>query len=111
MIRGKIYIVKSDGCSCGYLYFDPLSTKIATISVAILDVFSGKSIGKTAVQKLIDVSFKEGYEKIIAEIREDNVKSKKLFTSLGFKETNEFHLKYIENINQDVKMIKIRKKS
>lgn len=107
--KRKIYIVKFKDSKCGYLYFDPIDVKNVMISVAILDVFSGKGIGKLAVKNLIDIAFQNGIKKIIAEIREDNIRSKKLFTSIEFAETKEFRLMKIENMNKEIKMIRFEK--
>lgn len=102
----KIYIIFNNEEKIGYLYFDPIDSTTFSLSVAILDKYSGKGYAKLALNEIKNFGFSLGYKKIIADIREDNFKSIKVFESLGFKKTEEFKFIKICNLNQKIKMIR-----
>lgn len=101
----KIYIIWSENQRCGYLYFDPIDLVTACVSIAVIDNQSGKGNGKASLRKMLRVALERGYKKIIAEIREDNTRSKRLFESVGFTEDNNSRVAKIENLDREINMI------
>lgn len=106
-----IFIVenKENGKSAGYLYLDPKGNDSAEISIAILNSCSGRGFGRLAVCELCDIAFKLGFINISAMIREDNLRSQRMFKHAGFSETELYQYQFIQNLNQKVKMIKFEK--
>lgn len=103
----KVYIISDniDKIKYGYLYLDPINYDTASVSIAVLDKFSGNGIGRIAMKRLMEVAFINGYRILVAEIREDNIRSQRLFEAIGFHQTEKFRLMYIENISKEIKMI------
>ena len=99
----KIYIMadKLSGDKYGYMYLDPIDSDSAEVSIAVSYEYTKRGIGKKAVNSLIEIARDRGYKMLIAYIREDNVGSKRLFESVGFKRTEEhkmIHLKESSNV-------------
>ncbi|MBU9723457.1 MULTISPECIES: GNAT family N-acetyltransferase [Bacillaceae] len=107
-LHRKIYIIMSNQLKCGYVYLDPIDKETASVSIAVIDKHSGKGLGRRALKRLLQIAKNSGYQSILAEIREDNVRSHKLFTSIGFKQTGDYHLSHIENLNKKLKMLQYR---
>ena len=106
-----IFIVeeKQSGKSAGYLYLDPIGNDAAEISVAIVQSFSGRGFGRQAVCALCKFAWDYGFKNMSAMIREDNLRSQKMFTHAGFQRTDIYEYQFIQNLNKDVKMIKFEK--
>jgi RimJ/RimL family protein N-acetyltransferase len=109
--RRTIFIVerKRDGASVGYLYLDPTGKDSAEVSIGIMRPFSGRGLGRQAVRELCNLAWKFGFENIFAMVREDNLRSQRMFQHAGFKKTEIFQYQFIQNLNQKVKMFKFEK--
>lgn len=85
----KIYIVQEEEHPVGYMYIDYISDKETELSIGISITKSGKGYGTKAIREA--VTFLNAAElSAIAYIREDNDKSKKLFSKAGLHQTNEY---------------------
>lgn len=106
--KRTIYIVveKSDGKRAGYLYLDPISSDSAEISIGILQAFSGRGFGRKAVCALCELAWSIGFKSIYALIREDNLRSQRMFEHAGFKKTEQYQYQFIQNMDCEVKMIR-----
>jgi RimJ/RimL family protein N-acetyltransferase len=106
-----IYIVEEDpaGEKVGYLYLDPVGTDAAEVSIGILKSFSGQGYGREAVRKLCDLARDSGFQYISAMVREDNLRSQRMFQHAGFQKTDMYQNKFIQNLNREVKMIRFKK--
>ena len=104
-VKRKIYMVLYDNQRCGYLYLDPTDEYTAYVSIAVIDRFSGKGIGKASLRKLAAIATDSGYQKIAAEIREDNSRSQGLFMAVGYKRTNKSRLLKMENSDYSIRMV------
>ncbi len=93
----------------GYLYFDPVKGGSAEISIAIMQEFSGRGYGRQAVRTLCDMAFGLGFNKITAMVREDNLRSQRMFRHAGFETTGLFTFQFIDNLNKEVKMLEFKK--
>lgn len=112
-MKRKIYIISNLSCyeeRYGYLYLDPIDEGNATVSIAVLERYSGQGIGRRAMEKLCDTAKTKGFRTLIAEIREDNKKSQKMFANCGFIKSDLFKLMNIKNLGKKVKMVKYSKK-
>ena len=78
---------KLSGEKYGYLYLDPIDCDSAEVSIAVSHEYTKRGIGKESINSLIKIALGLGYKMLIAYIREDNVGSKRLFESVGFKRT------------------------
>jgi RimJ/RimL family protein N-acetyltransferase len=106
--KRKIFIIKlgeNNNISAGYLYLDPVNEKTASVSVAILDKYVGMGIAKNSIGKLCDIASDIGFECITADIREDNIPSKEMFNSAGFRQTDKSTIKLIQSIGKEVRMV------
>ena len=45
----------------GYIYLDPIDNQIAKISIAVLESFSGRKIGRTALEQLFKIAYNKGF--------------------------------------------------
>jgi Sortase and related acyltransferases len=106
-LRRKIYIIadNSNKVKYGYLYLDPIDSDTASVSIAVLDKYSGNGIGRNAMKSLMEVARNQGYKILIADIREDNIRSQRLFGAVGFHQTEKNRLMYLENISKEVRML------
>ena len=72
----------------GYARFDvSIQDQVTYVSINILDKYRNKGIGTEGLSKAIELIVQSGrdiFKKFIAEVREENTVSKKLFDSLGF---------------------------
>lgn len=85
----EIYIVQEEDYPVGYLYIDYISDKEAELSIGISITKSGKGYGTKAIREAVAL-LNAAELSAIAYIREDNDKSKKLFTKAGLHRTNEY---------------------
>ena len=106
--KRTIFIVheKNDCKSVGYLYLDPISSDSAEISIGILQSFSGRGFGRKAVSALCKLAWDIGFKNIYAMIREDNLRSQRMFEHAGFKKTEQYQYHFVQNLNCEVKMIR-----
>lgn len=109
--KRTIFIVedKNDGKRVGYLYLDPLEADSAEMSIGIMQAYSGRGFGRQAVEKLCDLAYNIGFRSIYAMVREDNLRSQKMFQNAGFETTDSFKLQYIQNQNKEIKMLEFKK--
>lgn len=109
--KRTIFIVeeKRGGISVGYLYLDPINSDSAEISVGIMQAFSGQGLGRQAVCALCDLANNYGFTTIYAMVREDNLRSRKMFQYAGFEKAETFKYQLIHNINKEIKMITLKK--
>ncbi len=106
--KRTIFIVDENrgGKSVGYLYLDPISSDSAEISVGILQSFSGRGFGRKAVSALCKLAWDIGFKNIYAIIREDNLRSQRMFEHTGFRKTEQYQYQFVQNMNCEVKMIR-----
>ena len=85
----EIYIIQEEDHPIGYLYLDYISDKEAELSIGISHAESGNGYGTKAVKEAVAL-LNEAKLSAIAYIREDNDKSKRLFSKAGLHQTNEY---------------------
>ena len=109
--KRTIFIVeeKHGGDKVAYLYFDPANRGSAEISVGIMQTFSSRGFGRQAVCGLCNLADRLGFKSIYAMVREDNLRSQRMFRHAGFEKTNTFSFQFIQNLNKKIKMIQFRK--
>lgn len=66
--------------------------------IAVLKEFRGKGVGRKLLEKVIETAKERGYCKVTLEVREDNTNAMKLYTNLGFKETNPNMFFWVKNL-------------
>lgn len=110
-LKRTIFIVedKKDNKRVGYLYLDPLETDFAEISVGIMQAFSCQGFGRQAVSKLCELAYGFGFKSIYAMVREDNLRSQKMFQHAGFEKTGSSRLQFIQNLNKEINMLEFEK--
>ncbi|MFD6207664.1 MULTISPECIES: GNAT family N-acetyltransferase [unclassified Peribacillus] len=84
-----LYIITIEGKTAGWMSFQsfygrPAYNSTAEISIYIDDYFRGKGIGRTSIQKAIEVSPKLGVKTLLGFIFAHNIPSLKLFSKFGF---------------------------
>lgn len=109
--KRTIFVVEEEqkGETVGYVYFDPIDNSSGEISIGIMEQYSGQGFGRTSVCKVCNLVKTLGLKNIYAKVREDNVRSLKMFGNAGFKNTDEFEFQYIPNLDKNMKMIKLRR--
>lgn len=109
--KRTIFIVdeKCDGISVGYLYLDPINSDSAEISIGIRQDFSGRGFGRQAVCALCNLANNHGFTNIYALVREDNIRSQKMFQHAGFEKTDTFKFQFIQNLKKEIRMITYKK--
>ncbi len=103
----EIYIVQEESHAVGYLYIDYLPDEEAELSIGISITQSGKGYGTKAVKEAVAFLNAAGLS-AIAYIREDNDKSRKLFSGAGFWQTEEYREMTLP-CKEDDKTIKLYK--
>jgi UDP-2,4-diacetamido-2,4,6-trideoxy-beta-L-altropyranose hydrolase len=79
-----LYIIENDGCSVGFLRLSKIESSVAyEVSILLAPESRGKAIASTALQIVKDNL--EG-ETVRAFIHPENIRSIKLFTTLGFEQ-------------------------
>ena len=96
---------KCSGRKIGYLYLDPVDGDTAEISVAILQDFSGRGFGRQAVAELCDFAYSRGFTNLYAMVRDDNLRSQRMFRHAGFEKSGTF----AQHPNLKVNMIRFAK--
>lgn len=104
----RIYICKVQAQSVGYVYLDRVEENGYEISVAIRDSEAGKGFGREAVRQAVILAQSEAPNEIFAYIREDNIRSQKLFERVGFQKQNQCRLLSLENCDKESKLWKYR---
>lgn len=113
-INRKIFIIteiKETGIvsPMGYLYLDPIDIDTAAVSVAVLMKYSGRGIGRVSLEESCEAARNSGYRYLTAYVREDNIRSEKMFKAVGFQRTEEYKLLMIENLGKEIKMLRYSK--
>lgn len=109
----KTFLIKANNESCGFCYFGQYKKRqaydrTAEISVYIKPGFTGKGIGKEALQYLETVARNKGVSVLIAIISGDNEISIKLFKRNGFEKCG--HYKQIgEKFNKVLDVVSYQK--
>lgn len=96
-----LFLIQQGSLPVGQIRFTYGDNKTAKISIAILKKFRGKGMGKEALKKAISLLKRKRKVKIlIADLRENNLPSKKLFEKLNFKlkKKKREWLKYVLNL-------------
>ncbi|MDR1522246.1 MAG: GNAT family N-acetyltransferase [Streptococcaceae bacterium] len=108
----KIYIIKllCDDLveKCGYMYLDYINNNQCNASIAVSNKFMNFGIGTKAINEFCIIARKMGFKEVIAEIREDNFKSQKIFSNNGFINIKESKKKKLENQLQKINMFKYK---
>jgi L-amino acid N-acyltransferase YncA len=85
----KSYLIKEDGCTCGYCYLAPYKNRQAYNRTAEVTVYlkkgkTGKGIGGLALQQLEKAARTSFIKVLIGVITGDNIQSIRLFTREGY---------------------------
>jgi len=85
----KSFMIRTDGTVCGFCYISQYKKRqaydrTAEISVYLKPGFTGKGIGKEALQYLENVAKKKGIAVLLGIISGDNVNSIRLFEGCGY---------------------------
>ena len=102
----RIYLAYEDNEIIGYIYIDYVDDDTFALSPAISSEYQGKGYGKQIIGLGIKEGLNLGFKNMEAYIREDNIASQKCFEYNGAHKTDIVKNLYIENKNQDIKMIK-----
>lgn len=86
-VSREIYIIREMDSSVGYIYIDFIDSDEIEVSIGVSSEYSGRGIGTKAL-KLITTNLQEDYKSIFAYIREDNIRSEKIFTKANFIKTD-----------------------
>lgn len=78
-----MYILEYESSPVGMYRLD-ITGDSATIDITVDSEYRGQGIGKLIIRKLIATAKNAGVKKLIAEVKENNVPSKKLFLTSGF---------------------------
>lgn len=102
--KRRIYICKVQDHPVGYIYLDKIKENNYEISVGISDSETGKGYGREAVRQATLMAESEAADSILAYIREDNIRSQKLFERIGFQRQNQFRVLSLENGDKEIKL-------
>lgn len=58
----------------------------ASLGIALFQEFTGKGLGGIMLEKLLAVAKEKGYEQMELEVFSENIRARKLYKKLGFKE-------------------------
>ena len=83
-----IYILEQKFTPVGMFRLDRKGVT-ATVDISVDTKFRGRGIGKIIISKLILTGKNIGIKKLIAEVKENNIPSKKLFLASGFVKVKE----------------------
>lgn len=101
----KIFIIENDNDKVGHIYIIPdENNDVFAVSIALSENYVGHGYAKKAIELGFEIGIGYGYKKAIAFIREDNIRSINSFTSSGFKLSNYYEMRYIPNLEKEVKM-------
>lgn len=78
-----MYILEYESSPVGMYRLD-INGNSATIDITVDPDYRGRGIGKLIIRKLIATAKHAGVKKLVAEVKEDNGPSKKLFLASGF---------------------------
>ena len=107
------YIIKWNGNKCGYCYYSQYKAReaynrTAEITVYLSEEFTGKGIGKAAVEFIEQKANEKNIKNLIATITALNQKSIKLFEKCGYKKCA--HLKNVgEKFDQILDVVMYQK--
>lgn len=85
---GKCYVYDNDGEVVGFAIVDLFEDRSELIDICVALAHRNKKIGRKLLEKVIEVSTKNGCKSISLEVRCDNDFAIKLYKSLGFKTSN-----------------------
>lgn len=102
----RIYLAYEEDKCIGYIYIDYVDDDTFALSPAIGSEFQGKGYGKQIIGLGIQEGLKLGFKNMEAYIREDNIASQKCFEYNRAHKTDISKKLFIENKNQEIKMIK-----
>lgn len=94
----------------GYLSFYPSDdyNNCCEIGIGISTAYMGRKAGTEAIKMAINECKKFGYQKVVAYIRQDNVRSSSAFVNAGFFPTFQKKKVYIDNLNNVVEMLEYK---
>lgn len=89
------FVIKSDDCVVGFCFlraYNPFSTfkNTAEISYFIDEKYSGKGLGKMALDRLINAAKEQGITTILASVSSKNAHSLRFHQKNGFNECGRF---------------------
>lgn len=102
----RIYLAFDNELVIGYIYIDYVDDNTFHLSPAIYSDYQGKGYGKELIRLGIKEGLKLGYKNMEAYIREDNIASQKCFEYNGAIKTDKYELKFIPNLNKEIKMVR-----
>jgi len=84
-----LFIIDLEKDSCiGWCDISPKTEVIGYLGMGILPEYRGKGIGSNALEQVINLSKKYGYEKIELDVLRSNSRAVHVYKSLGFVEIN-----------------------
>lgn len=91
-----IYVYEEDNKVLGFIHIEEHFEITDIINIAVDSSYQGKGIGKKLLQYVIDNT---NADKIMLEVKENNIPAIKLYESMGFKEIHMRPNYYEGNIN------------
>jgi ribosomal protein S18 acetylase RimI-like enzyme len=78
------------GLVTGFVNFSTFNVKkyLYVHDIVVQKEYRQYGVGRKLMEKCIDIAKEKGYCKVTLEVRDDNVKAKALYESLGFKDTD-----------------------
>jgi|APSaa5957512622_1039677.scaffolds.fasta_scaffold00261_3 pseudaminic acid synthase len=89
VLRGEgskklLYVIKYEDERAGQVRFDILEDHVVEVNISVLKEFHGKGISNFALEEGIRSMKEKGFEKVLAEVFEENTASVKFFEKQGF---------------------------
>ena len=78
--HGELFYIESEGVLCG----DVCLQTSGEISIVICKEYQNRHIGRSVVEKILELARAKGYPECFAEIYAFNTQSRKMFESIGF---------------------------
>lgn len=80
----SLFVIESDGEPAGLVRLDPIDAVTAEVGIVVAPAYRGRGIATLALGSLIAKATAAGLESLIARIRVENARSRKLFAASGF---------------------------
>ena len=101
-----IFMIIVNNKPCGYVYVDYKSQNKVELSIGVSIKCSGKGIATKAIKEIVLKMQKHRISEIFAYIREDNIKSERVFAKSGFVKTSLYNKVKLENSLDEIKLFK-----
>lgn len=91
-----IYVIQVAKCVVGYIYVDYSKDELC-LSVGVSSQYAGNGIATNSIVEIVQKLRAEFNLPIVAYIREDNIRSQKVFIKAGFKKTDICKSTFLDN--------------